>query len=54
MQQDRPKGVFRLLGGNLNSALSREVQNRKISDIMRVIETWVAQAGGFSEVGIDW
>ena len=54
MQQDRPEGVFRLLGGNLNSASSREVRNRKISDIMRVIETWDVQAGGFSEMGIDW
>jgi hypothetical protein len=54
MQQDRPEGVFHLLGGNLNSALSREVRNRKISDIMRVIETWDAQAGGFLEVGIVW
>ena len=54
MQQNRPEGVFRLLGGNLNSASSREVQNRKNSDIMRVIKTWDVQAGGFLEMGIDW
>ena len=52
MQQDRPEGVSRLLGGNLNSASSRDVCDRKISDIIRVIETWDVQAGGFSEVGI--
>jgi hypothetical protein len=38
MQQDRPEGVFCLLGGNLNSASSRDVQNRKISDIIMVIK----------------
>jgi hypothetical protein len=54
MLQDRPEGAFRLLGGNLNSASSRNVQNQKKSDIIRVIETWDVQAGGFSEVGIKW
>ncbi len=34
MTQDRPEGVFQLLGGDLNSALSRDVCNRKISDIL--------------------
>jgi hypothetical protein len=54
MRQDRPEEVFRLLGGNLNSASSREVRNRKISDIMKVIETWDAQTRGFLEVDIAW
>jgi hypothetical protein len=54
MLQDRPEGVFRLLEGNLNSASSRDVRSQKISDIIRVIETWDVQAGGFSEVGIEW
>jgi hypothetical protein len=34
MTQDRPEEVFQLLGGNLNSALSCDVLNRKISDIL--------------------
>jgi hypothetical protein len=52
--QDRPEGVFRLAGGNLNSASPKDVQERKISDIHRILETWDIQGGGFSEVGIDW
>ncbi len=54
MLQDRPEGVFWLLGGNINSASSRDVRNQKKSDIIRVIETWDVQAGEFSEVGIEW
>jgi hypothetical protein len=54
MTQDRPEGVFQLLRGNLNSALSRDVCNCKISDILQLIETWDVQCGGFSEVGIEW
>jgi hypothetical protein len=53
MPQDRPEGVFQLLGGNLNSASSRNVCNCKISDILRLIETWDVQCGGFSEVGLE-
>ncbi len=54
MMQDRPEGVFRLAGGNFNSASSKDVQERKISDIHCILETWDVQGGGFSEVGIDW
>ncbi len=54
MTQDRPEGVFRLVGGNLNSASSKDVRERKISDIHRILEMWDVQGGGFSEVGIDW
>jgi hypothetical protein len=54
MPQDRPEGVFRLLGGNVNSAISRDVRDCKISDIIRLIETWDVQCRGFSEVGIEW
>jgi hypothetical protein len=50
MTQDRPEGVFRLAGGNLNSASSKDVQERKISDIHHILETWDVQGGGFSEV----
>ncbi len=54
MPQDRPEGVFQLLGRNLNNALSCDVRDCKISDILRLIETWDVQCGGFSEVGIEW
>jgi hypothetical protein len=54
MPQDRPEGVFRLLGANLNSASSRDVCECKISNTHRLIETWDVQCGGFSEVGIEW
>jgi hypothetical protein len=54
MTQDRPEGVFRLAGGNLNSASSKDVRERKISYIHRILETWDVQGGGFSEIGIDW
>ncbi len=46
--------VFCLIGGNLNSALSREVRERKISNIHRILKTWDIQGGGFSKIGIDW
>ncbi len=41
-------------GGNLNSASSKEVRDRKISNIHRLIETWDVQGGAFSKIGIDW
>ncbi len=34
MTQDRPEGVFQLLGGNLNITLSCDVCNCKTSDIL--------------------
>jgi hypothetical protein len=49
-----PEGVFRLAGGNLNCASTKEVRDRKVSDIHQILETWDIQGGGFSEVGIDW
>jgi hypothetical protein len=51
--QDWPEGVFRLVGGNLNSKSTREVRDRKIADIHRLLETWDIQGGGFSEIGVD-
>ena len=52
--QIQPKGVFHLLGGNLNSPFSKEVRYRKISNIHHLIETWGVQGGSFSKIGIDW
>jgi hypothetical protein len=54
MPQIHPKRVFCLVGGNLNSALLKEVWERIFSDIHRILETWDIQGGRFSEVGIDW
>ena len=51
--QDRPDGVFHLVGGNLNCTPKKEVRDRKVSDIHRIWETWDVQGGGFSEIGID-
>jgi hypothetical protein len=52
--QDRPEGVFRLVGGSFNSMYTKEVEDRKISDIHWILETWDAQGGGFSEISVDW
>jgi hypothetical protein len=43
-----------LVGGNLNSASTKEVRDRKIADIHWLLETWDIQGGGFSEIGVDW
>ena len=50
----RPDGVFRILGGQLNSASSLEVRSRKVTDVVRLINEWEVQAGCLSEVGVNW
>ncbi len=54
MPQIPPEGVFCLVGGNLNSASSKEVRERKFSNIHCILETWDIQGSRVSEVGIDW
>ncbi len=54
MEQMRPDGVFRIMGGQLNSASSSEVKARKTSNIFWLINDWAIQGGCLSEVGIDW
>ncbi len=54
MPQIWPEGVFCLIGGNLNSVLSREIRERKISNIHCILEPWDIQGGWFSKIGIDW
>jgi hypothetical protein len=44
--QDRPDGVFCLVGENLNCASTKEVRDRKVSDIHRILEMWDVQGGG--------
>ncbi len=54
MKEDRPNGVFRLLGGQLNSAATARTSNRCITDLDRIIKKWDVQGGGFLEVGMNW
>jgi hypothetical protein len=54
MKEDRPNGVFRLLGGQLNSAATARTRDRCITDLDRIINKWDVQGGGFLEVGINW
>ncbi len=49
-----PEGVFLLVGGNFYCASTKEVRDRKVSDIHWILETWDVQGGGFSKIGIDW
>lgn len=55
MANPRPNGVFRILGGQLNSASSAEVRNRKVKDVVGLINEWeIPRAGCLSEVGVNW
>jgi hypothetical protein len=54
MENPRPDGVFRIFGGQLNSASSLDVCRRKIADVVRIINDWEIQAGCLSEVGVNW
>ncbi len=53
MEQRRPDGTFRFLGGQLNSASSTEVRMRKVENLLRLINDWEVQGGGLSEVGVN-
>jgi hypothetical protein len=53
MSQQRPEGVFGILGGQLNSASSLDVRSRKTGDIIHLIKEWEIQGGVISEVGIN-
>ena len=54
MENLRPDEVFRILGGQLNSASSLEARTWKVADVVRLINDWEIQAGGLSEVGVNW
>ena len=54
IENPQPEGVFRIVGGQLNSASSTEVRSRKVSEVVRLINEWEVQAGGLSEVGVNW
>jgi hypothetical protein len=50
----RPDGVFRLLGGQMNSAASTETRIRKTRDLVRICQEFEVQGGALSEVGVNW
>ena len=54
MKEERPDGVFRFMGGQLNSTALKTVRDKKIADIHQIIDQWDVQGGGFSEIGINW
>lgn len=54
MSEEREEGGFRFMGGQLNSMGGFDIRTRKVSDIMRLIETWDVQGGSFCEVGVNW
>jgi hypothetical protein len=54
MENPQPDGVFRIFGGQLNSASSLHIRARKILDVVRLINNWEIQAGCLSEVGVNW
>ncbi len=54
LENPRPDGVFCILGGQLNSALSLEVRSRKVKNVVRLINEWEVQAGCLSEVRVNW
>ncbi len=54
MSQQRPEGIFRIFGGQLNSTLSSKVRTCKTGDMIRLIKEWEIQGGAILEVGINW
>ena len=54
MGKRREEGVFRIMGGQLNSMSGDDVRIRKVMDIKRIVDTWEIQGGCLSEVGINW
>ena len=54
MEETREDGVFRIMGGQLNSISGPTVRVQKLQDIKRIIQTWDVQGGCLSEVGINW
>ena len=54
MQEDKPQGVFRLMGGQINSASTKEVRDRKIAQIERVWDRFEVDMSGFQELGQNW
>ena len=51
---ERPNGVFRLMGGQINGASSVERRDKKVADLSRIIDHWDVQGGCLQEIGINW
>ena len=51
MNKDRPDGVFRFALGQLNSASSQDVRDRKVAQINNLIDEWGVGCTGRSNVG---
>ena len=54
MCTSRPQGIYRLMGGQINSASSTASRDRKVADINRLIDEWDIQGGCLQEMGINW
>ena len=54
MKEDKPQGVFRLMGGQINSASTKEVRDREIAQIERVWDRSEVDMSGFQELGQNW
>jgi len=54
LAKPRPDGVFRLLGGQMNSAVSVETRRRKSGDLVQLCQEFEVQGGSLSEVGVNW
>jgi hypothetical protein len=54
MKKIQPEGVFQLLGGQMNSALSTYACLRKMGDIVQLCKEFEIQGGLLSEVGVNW
>jgi hypothetical protein len=50
----QPEGVFRLLGGQINSALSTNACLRKTGNIVQQCKEFEIQGGSLLEVGVNW
>lgn len=46
MGEEQPEGVFRIMGGQLNSMSTRDARDRKIADLLNIVKTWEVQGGG--------
>jgi len=54
MARERPDGVWRIMGGQLNSASTAEVRDRKITEISKIVDDWDVHACAFQEMGVNW
>ena len=54
LSAERPPGVFRFMGGQVNGASTLTSRDKKVADISRIIDTWDVQGGCFQEIGINW